>query len=315
MVLNKEEEYYVELCKRKIVQAKRENIYIYGAGRAGALTYQCLKEKGIAINSFIDTNAAAIKKIEGISVKELKELDLRNAFVYIAIMRNDLYNEKSRLIRMLLARGMNVDSFVYIYEPLEKLYEEEDFYYKGVFVGKYTYGYRTLLSIPLAKKIGRFCSINDTARIFPNHSDYTVTTSSVLGDLNFLDVDTFVRIDKYIQENGKYKNNNSVYSHEIANNQAVEIGNDVWIGANVIITQGVIIGDGAIIGAGAVVTKDVEPYSIVGGVPAKLIRYRFSSDDIDMLERICWWDWSIEKIKDNLESFTDIKSFCKKFCI
>ena len=64
-----------------------------------------------------------------------------------------------------------------------------------------------------------------------------------------------------------------------------EIGNDVWIGNNVTIKYGVKIGDGAIIGSGAVVTKDVEPYSIVGGVPAKIIKYRFRPDEIEFLEK------------------------------
>ena len=77
------------------------------------------------------------------------------------------------------------------------------------------------------------------------------------------------------------------------------IGNDVWIGFEAIILAGVKIGDGAIIGARALVTKDVPPYSIVGGVPAKEIRKRFSQDTIERLLSLKWWDWSKEKIKRN----------------
>ncbi len=68
------------------------------------------------------------------------------------------------------------------------------------------------------------------------------------------------------------------------------IGNDVWIGHNAIVLDGVKIGDGAIIGAGAVVTKDVEPYAIVGGVPAKVIKYRFAKEIIEQLLEVKWWD-------------------------
>lgn len=77
------------------------------------------------------------------------------------------------------------------------------------------------------------------------------------------------------------------------------IGNDVWIGNGAIIINGVNIGDGAIIGAGAVVTKDVSPYSIVAGVPAKLINKRFNDKTIDRLLKIKWWDWPLDIISQN----------------
>ncbi|MBI5204619.1 MAG: CatB-related O-acetyltransferase [Nitrospirae bacterium] len=87
----------------------------------------------------------------------------------------------------------------------------------------------------------------------------------------------------------------------------VIIGNDVWIGDSVIILPGVQVGDGAIIGAGSVVTKNVPPYTIVGGVPAKKIRDRFSDKIKEQLLQIKWWDWPEEKIKANREFFmTDL---------
>ena len=78
------------------------------------------------------------------------------------------------------------------------------------------------------------------------------------------------------------------------------VGNDVWIGYEAIVLAGVTIGDGAIIGSRAVVTKDVPPYTIVGGVPAKPIRKRYDDAVIERLEALRWWDWDEEKIRRNL---------------
>ena len=87
----------------------------------------------------------------------------------------------------------------------------------------------------------------------------------------------------------------------------IVIGNDVWIGYEAVILSGVTIGDGAIIGTRAVVTKDVPPYTIVGGVPAKPIRKRFDEKMIKELLKIKWWDWTKEKIARNIEN---IKTGC-----
>ncbi len=82
----------------------------------------------------------------------------------------------------------------------------------------------------------------------------------------------------------------------------IVIGNDVWIGYDAVIMAGVTIGDGAIIATRAVVTKDVEPYSIVGGIPAKEIRKRFSSDIVARLQKLQWWNWDIDKIRNYISA-------------
>jgi virginiamycin A acetyltransferase len=87
----------------------------------------------------------------------------------------------------------------------------------------------------------------------------------------------------------------------------INIGNDVWIGYNATIMAGVTIGDGAIIAANSNVVKDVEPYTIVGGNPAKEIKKRFSEDVITKLLALKWWDWDIEKISKNIQNLTDNK--------
>ncbi|GAA3613407.1 DapH/DapD/GlmU-related protein [Secundilactobacillus similis DSM 23365 = JCM 2765] len=91
------------------------------------------------------------------------------------------------------------------------------------------------------------------------------------------------------------------------------IGNDVWLGHDVVVQSGITIGDGAVIGAGAVVTKDVEPYTIIGGIPGKKIKDRFSDEIKTDLEKIAWWDWSREDLEKYYQDFRlPIEEFVKK---
>lgn len=82
----------------------------------------------------------------------------------------------------------------------------------------------------------------------------------------------------------------------------IVVGNDVWIGYEAVILSGVTIGDGAVIGARAVVTKDVPPYTVVGGVPARPIKKRFDDETIAKLQKLSWWDWDKDKINRNIHN-------------
>jgi len=94
----------------------------------------------------------------------------------------------------------------------------------------------------------------------------------------------------------------------------VRVGNDVCIGANAILLPGVTVGDGAIIGAGAIVTTDIPPYAIVAGVPAKVLRYRYSTEKIRKLLSIAWWNWDEQKIFDNMDYFYGtVDDFIERF--
>ena len=99
---------------------------------------------------------------------------------------------------------------------------------------------------------------------------------------------------------------NAMEGKAYPNKGNIEIGNDVWIGYNATIMAGVKIGDGAIIATNATVVSDVKPYTIVGGNPAREIKKRFSSEIIERLLKLQWWNWDIEKITKNVQNLTDL---------
>jgi acetyltransferase-like isoleucine patch superfamily enzyme len=105
------------------------------------------------------------------------------------------------------------------------------------------------------------------------------------------------------------------YKYANSDGNSVEIGNDVWIGANVVILDGVTIGDGAIIGAGCVVSKSVKPYEICIGNPQRILRKRFSDEEISKLISIKWWDKDPSWLKNNNTLFSDVKRFLNEINI
>lgn len=148
------------------------------------------------------------------------------------------------------------------------------------------YSYIGKCSIIHDTKIGKFCSISACCVIgLPSHPTNHLSTSPL-----------FTSPSNALKETWVYE---KVYKSEIS----VDIGNDVWIGYGAMIPNNIKVGDGAIIAAGAVVTKDVPPYAIVGGVPARVIKYRFSQDVIGRLLQLHFWDHSINEIKKNIDLF------------
>nr|WP_207740031.1 MULTISPECIES: CatB-related O-acetyltransferase [Clostridia] len=133
--------------------------------------------------------------------------------------------------------------------------------------------------------IGKFCSIACGARFLFNSANHTMGSLSTYPFPLFFEEWGLDRTD---------------VAQAWDNKGDIVIGNDVWIGYEAVIMAGVTIGDGAVIGARAVVTKDVPPYTIVGGVPARPIRLRFLQQTVDALLELAWWDWPKEQIAANL---------------
>ena len=135
--------------------------------------------------------------------------------------------------------------------------------------------------------IGKFCSIACGAKFIFTSANHTLKSLSTYPFPLFFEEWGLDKAD--VADSWDNKGN-------------IVVGNDVWIGYEAVIMSGVTIGDGAIIGTRAVVTKDVPPYTIVGGVPAKPIRKRFADDIVASLLEIKWWEWETEKIKRNISA-------------
>lgn len=134
--------------------------------------------------------------------------------------------------------------------------------------------------------IGKFCSIACKSKFLMTSGNHTMKSLS-----------TYTFPIFYEEWGGDVSHITEAWD----NKGDIVIGNDVWIGYNAIIMSGVKVGDGAIIGTRAIVTNDVPPYTIVGGIPAKVIKKRFSDDIILKLLKIKWWDWPVEKIQANIK--------------
>lgn len=151
---------------------------------------------------------------------------------------------------------------------------------EGVSVGRFSYtGANTVLK---TAEIGNFCSLSWNISATGNRHDYRKLTAHPVAQLSSFGI---------------------AEEDEPHENRKIVIGNDVWIGANACIMPGVKIGDGSVIGAGAIVTKDVPPFAVVAGNPARILKYRFSDAQITDLMDIKWWDWSEEKLRENIELF------------
>lgn len=136
-------------------------------------------------------------------------------------------------------------------------------------------------------KIGKFCSVACGAKFLFTSGNHSLRSLS-----------TYTFPIFYEQWGLDSKNIRDAWD----NKGDIVIGNDVWIGYEAVILSGVTVGDGAVIGTRAVVTKDVPPYTIVGGVPARPIRRRFDPQTIARLEELRWWDWEEERIARNLSA-------------
>jgi len=168
--------------------------------------------------------------------------------------------------------------------------------YRNFEIGEWTYGQPIVVRLGDCGKltIGKFCSFAPGVQI-------------LLCAEHRLDWVTTYPFPSFLEK--------AKFTSHLHSKGDVIIGNEVWIGTDALILSGVTIGDGAVVGARSVVTKDVAPYSIVAGNPARHLRFRFDDVTIKSLQSIAWWDWSISRIEDALPLFlsSDIEGFISKY--
>lgn len=204
---------------------------------------------------------------------------------------------KWRFRKTTKVKNMAITSKTSVFEPMTQMHSHSKFHGcmgMGSYIGSHT---------SLSAHVGRFCSISNfvvcnvgihpyqapfatTSPCFfslnPNHSQCgsTFATEQLFDELRLVDPERGI---------------------------AVEIGNDVWIGEGAFLVGGIRIGDGAVVLAHAVVTKDIPPYAIVGGVPARILRYRYDEETIKFLLKVKWWDNSADWFKQNWRLLSDIE--------
>lgn len=177
-------------------------------------------------------------------------------------------------------------------------------------IGKHSYG-------PLCRNhrfiesIGAFCSFAEGAEIVSNHETQYITTSPII--YAGANEENFIKFKEH-KDTPWYIEGIQPKREMLKQGRRICIGNDVWLGRNVLVTNYANIGNGVIAGAGAVITKDVPDYAVVMGVPARIVRYRYSSEQIENLNKIAWWNWADAEIRERYDDFyLPVDEFISKY--
>ena len=273
--------------------AEDRSVVVWGTDQSALKCYYILKYNNINPLLMSDKHKE-IPKTKGIPVHGREILDKDKVFVIVI----------NRTCANILKSNGFVHKKDYILKTEGLLFY--DFIWDGVFVGKFTPDFSVFSNClgvhsrhNCITSIGRYCSFNGKAYMNGDHQMEGLTISQ-----------HFLRYVDSLQNKQLKKYNDYLEAYN-----KITIGNDVWIGANVFINASKVksIGNGAMIGANAVVLEDVPPYAVVVGVPGKVKKYRFTQEQIEILERVKWWDWDEETIKKNADCFENVNVFFERF--
>jgi len=285
----------IKLCIEKQLELNHREFILFPYGEIGMQVEEVLyKVYDIRPLCILDNKLSKYNK----KIKPLSELEkYKNQNVYLILCTTNWH--LNRVLK----------SSVLEYIPEKNIYEFEIAKRKTK-QGKYSYG--SLCNHWLVESVGSFCSFAEGVDVVENHAIDYISTHPFLYTCNTPDMfNKNMKYDDFQGEDWYFPG--IIPKGEAHKRNRITIGNDVWIGANVIITNGSNIGNGVIAAAGAIITKDVPDYAIVMGVPARIVRYRYTPEQIIQLNEIQWWNWSDEKIKECYDDFfLPIESFIDK---
>lgn len=165
-------------------------------------------------------------------------------------------------------------------------------------IGSFSYSYSAL---PEPMTVGRYCSISSGLIILDSHHPMDLVTTSII---------TFRPGNQLVSEFVNAEQTSQYNWHKFGGKLYPQIGNDVWIGRDVTLSMGIIIGNGAVVAAGSLVTKDVPPYAVVGGNPARILKYRFAEETILDINSLEWWKYDPKTI--SAIGYKNPELFCEK---
>lgn len=282
-----------------------KNIVVFPYGDIGIQMVEIMRNVyGIEPELIIDNHKSKYSDkikpssyLEGMDLsKKVLLLASTNVDIYLNLRKNVLnYFDSDRIIEL---------------EIMKKRMKENPMSLFHTKVGRYSYG-PICKNHDLIESIGSFCSFAVGVEVVANHEMNCITTHPMV----------YVGQEhEGIEIDYNYYNGTQWFIAGVKpkppeiKKKRISIGNDVWLGQNVLITNYSNIGNGVIAGAGAVITKDVPDYAVVTGVPARIIKYRYSKDQIEKLNTIRWWDWSDEEIRERFDDFyLPVDDFIRKY--